>query len=102
MRFTSKSIAVYSRGLLVSVGLLALSGCGKKGPLEGTYTSSDATYEFKGDTVTVTANGSPSGAQMKYAVDGKKVTYTAGTYKYEGVINDDGSVTMDKEKLVKK
>ena len=39
---------------------------------------------------------------MKYAVDGKKVTYTAGNYKFEGVISDDGFVTMDNDKLVKK
>ena len=102
MHLPPKFISYCSRALLVTVALLALAACGKKGPLDGTYASKDATWKFSGDTVTVTRNGAAGGAQMKYVVDGKKITYSAGTYRYEGMINDDGSLTMDKEKLVKK
>jgi predicted small lipoprotein YifL len=102
MKSPSNFITSSSRAALLAIALFAIAACGKKGPLEGTYASSDATYEFKGDTVKVTRNGSKGSSQMKYAVDGKKVTYTAGKYKYKGVISDDGSVTMDNDKLVKK
>lgn len=94
MNTPSKYLAYSSRTLLASVALLALAACGKKGPLEGTYSSgADTEYKFAGDTVTVMVKGSAK-SQMKYSVDGKKVTFTAGTYKYDGNFNDDGSVSM--------
>jgi len=58
MKFPSYTIASYYRELLLEVALFGITACGKKGPLEGTDASTDTTYEFKGDTVKVTRNGS--------------------------------------------
>ena len=94
MNTPSKFVAYCSRTLLALVAILSFAGCNKKGPLEGTYSSGPTTdYKFAGDTVTVIVKGTTQ-SQMKYAVAGKKVTFTAGTYKYEGDLNDDGSVSM--------
>ena len=102
MHSPSKFFASCSRALLVFVALLAFAGCGKKGALDGTYSEAGSDWKFQGDTVTVTRKGAAGGAQMKYTVDGKKVTFTAGKYTSEGTINADGSVTTDGLTLVKK
>ncbi|MEY2564449.1 MAG: hypothetical protein QOH88_2642 [Verrucomicrobiota bacterium] len=99
----SRFIAVSSRYTLLIVVALLLASCGKKGKLDGTYSSSVQSYTFKGDTASASVMGKKIGENWPYTVDGKKVTLKGPGGEVILTINDDGSLSDPaKDKLVKK
>jgi len=88
--------------LLLMAGLMLVS-CGKKGKMDGTYSSAVQSYTFKGETVSVSVMGTKTGDNWLYRVEDKKVILTGPGGDLVLTINDDGSLSDPaKDKLVKK
>jgi hypothetical protein len=86
--------------LLIAVALVS---CGKKGKLDGTYSSSVQSYTFSGDTATASVMGRKVGDSWPYTVEGKKVTLKGPSGEVVLTMNDDGSLSDPaNDKLVKK
>lgn len=100
---SSRFIAVSSRYALLIVVALSFASCGKKGKLDGTYSSAVQSYTFKGDTASASVMGKKMGEDWPYTVDGKKVTLKGPGGEVLLTINDDGSLSDPaKDRLVKK
>ena len=95
--------AVFCRGAALLLIAVALVSCGKKGKLDGTYSSSVQSYTFTGDTATASVMGRKVGDHWPYTVEGKKVTLKGPSGEVVLTMNDDGSLSDPaNDKLVKK
>ncbi len=89
--------------MLVAVLGLLLASCGKKGALDGTYSSSVQSITFKGDTASMSVMGKTVGDAWPYTVAGNQITFTGPGGNVVYTLNADGSISDPaKDKLVKK
>lgn len=95
--------SMFCRGMLLLLTGFVLLSCGRKGKLDGTYSSSVQSYTFKGDTVSASVMGSDVGVNWPYRVEDKKVILTGPGGDLVLTINDDGSLSDPAaDKLIKK
>jgi len=101
-RLSRFTVLICQTMLLLMAGLMLVS-CGKKGKMDGTYSSAVQSYTFKGETVSVSVMGTKTGDNWPYRVEDKKVILTGPGGDLVLTINDDGSLSDPaKDKLVKK
>ena len=95
-------IVACGRAALLALVLVVLVSCGRKGELDGTYSSAVQSYTFDGETAAVSVMGKKIG-DMPYTVEGKKVTLKGPGGDLVLTMNDDGSLSDPaSDKLVKK
>lgn len=91
------------RLLLIAVAGLMLASCGKKGKLDGTYSSAVQSYTFEGDKASGSVMGNKIADHWPYTVEGKKVMLKGPGGDLVLTMNDDGTLSDPaQDKLVKK
>ena len=95
--------AISCQVLILLLGGMILVSCGRKGKMDGTYSSAVQSYTFKGDTVSMSVMGTKAGENWPYRVEDKKVILTGPGGDLVLTMNEDGSLSDPaKDKLVKK